>query len=424
MIAVRIILWLIILGVLASPIVAWYGLDHTPLVTKSPTIDLGDVRAAKDFLDQYDPRNLPDGKVTTITADQRQINAALVTALSAAPMLKARVVPSQFGLLGAITGEMPLPENPFGRYVNIRILVESSTEGLKIGRLVVGDIEIPTLIVRPVFMLVMDQLAGPGRGRAFLETIRSVQVAGDRISVVYLPRDGLIDDLKGAAKTAMKAGDPELTKIYWAKVNDLNDSLPSGEQMSLTRFLQPVFALASERSEAGNPADENKAAILALAMFFGDVRVERFIGTVREGSYAGLPERGSRVRLQGRHDWVQHLLLSAALQLIGGRGIADFIGEIKEVGDTDKASGFSFTDLAADRTGVRFAEVAIEDPRNVQRILSGPLAEADMFPRVDGFPDSLTEQEFSARYGGLDTPEYNRVIEEMDRRIASIPLYR
>lgn len=427
MIAVRLLLWLTVLVVFGSPVVAWYAIEDKPLVTKSPKIGVADIKAAKEFLAQYDPRNIPDGKITTITASQSQINLALATALAAAPMLKARVVPSPYGLLAAITGELPVPQNPVGRYVNIRILLKPSTKGLQIGRLVVGEIEVPTIFVRPVFMLVMDQLAGPGRGRAFLDTIQSVQIAGDRISIVYNPKDGLMEEIKGAAKTAVAAADPEITKVYWARVNELQKTLPKGEQVSLTRYLRPIFALAGERSKTGNPIAENKGAIFALAMFFADIRVERFIGNVRVPPYDALPSKTGNVVLQDRHDWIQHYLLSAALHLTGGRGVTDFIGEIKELSDTGKESGFSFTDIAADRTGVRLAEIAagsVEGARLVQKVLSGPITEKDMFPLVKDFPEGLTEQQFRATYGDRGTPEFNKQIAEMDRRIAAIPLYR
>ena len=181
MIVIRAFLWLIMLCVIASPFVAWYGLDDKPLVTRRTKVGVHDIQLAKDFLKQYDPRNLPDGRITTITANQGQIN----NALTAVTIFKVRVVPSRFGLLAAITAEAPVPDNPFGKYVNISILVESSSDGLKIGRLSIGEIEIPTAIVRPVFVLVMDQVAGLGRGRAFLETIRGVQVSGPQVRVVY-----------------------------------------------------------------------------------------------------------------------------------------------------------------------------------------------------------------------------------------------
>jgi hypothetical protein len=214
MIVIRLTLWLIILSVAASPLVAWYGLDDKPLVSESAKIEVLDIQSAKAFLQQYDPRNLPDGKITTNNATQRQINTALAAALAAAPMLEARIVPSRLGLLVAVTAALPVPDNPFGRFINIRMLIKSSTDGLKIGRWSVGEIEIPTAIVRPVFIVMMDQLAGPGRGRAFLETIRSVRVTGSQVRVVYRPKDGFLDERESAAyKRVIAEIDRRIAKI-------------------------------------------------------------------------------------------------------------------------------------------------------------------------------------------------------------------
>lgn len=426
MIVIRLTLWLIILGVLASPLIAWYALDDTPLVAKQAELGIADIKAAQAFIKQYDPRNLPDGKITEITATPRQINAGLAGALSAAPMMKARIVPSRYGLLAGITGELPLPSNPFGRYVNLRILVESSENGVKIGRMSVGEIEVPTAIVRPVFMLVMDQIAGPGRGRAFLETIRSVRVSGNSIKIVYRPKDGLLDELKTAAKDAVMAGDPVRTRIYWERIHQVHEKT-AGRRVSFSKVIEPIFALAKQRSATEDPIEENKAAILALAMFFGDIRVERFVGNVRGGKYAGLPPKSSHIRLQDRHDWVQHYLLSAGLTVSGGAGIADFIGEAKEIQDSDKASGFSFTDIAADRAGVVFAQVATSTAANARRVqdsLSRPIAEKDFFPEVRDFPEGLSAADFKSRYGDRNSPAYKNVTAEVERRISNIPLYR
>jgi hypothetical protein len=428
MIVIRICLWLIILGVFASPVVAWYGLEDEALVTSGPKVNVRDIQSAKDFLKQYDPRNLPDGKITRITATQGQINTALAAALAAAPMLKARIVPSRFGLLGAITGEAPIPDNPFGRFVNIRMLIESSTTGLQIGRLSIGEIEVPTAIVRPVFILVMDQVAGPGRGKAFLETIRSVQVTGTRVSIVYRPKEGLLDELKSAAKETVIAGNAKITRVYWEALHDTHRRTSARSRVSLSQYLRTAFSLAKRRSAGGDAIEENKGAIFALAMFFGDIRVERFVGKVRQGEYTGPPRKISHVRLQGRHDWVQHYLLSAGLAIAGGRGIADFIGEVKEVQDaTNKVSGFSFTDLAADRAGVRLAEVAtgsVESARLTQNMLAGNISEGQFFPEVRDFPEGLTDSQFKARYRERDSAAYKQVISAIDGRIAKIPLYR
>lgn len=307
------------------------------------------------------------------------------------------------------------------------MVVESSDAGVRIGRMSIGEIEVPTAIVRPTFMLVMDQVAGPGQGRAFLETIRSVRVSGNNIKIVYQPKDGLLDDLKSAAKNTVVAGDPKLTRVYWEHIHAVYERIPRDQRASLSDFLRPVFALALQRSSTGDPVEENKAAILALAMFFGDIRVERFVGKVREGKYASLPPKASHVRVQGRYDWIQHFLLSAGLTVSGGRGIADFIGEAKEVQDSSGSSGFSFTDIAADRAGVRFAEIAIGSPsdaRRVQETLSKVSSEKDYFPEVRDFPEGLSAATFSSRYGDRNSDAYLKVVAEIDSRIARIPLYR
>ena len=125
---------------------------------------------------------------------------------------------------------------------------------------------------------------------------------------------------------------------------------------------------------------------------------------------------------------MQHYLLSAGLTLAGGRGIADFIGEAKEVDDaSNKASGFSFTDLAADRAGVRFAEIAtgsVEGARRIQSVLSRPVGEPDFFPEIRDLPEGLTAAQFAARYGERDSAAFKRVIADIDRRISRIPMYR
>ena len=200
MIIIRLTLWLIVLGALALLLAAWFGLEDTPLVTESPNMNVSDIQSARDVLKQYDPRNLPDDRNTTMVADRGQINTALAGTLSSVPQLKARIMPSRFGLLVKISGKAPIPDNPFGRYVNIRMVVKSSAKGLKMGRFSIGKIEVPTAIVRRLLILLIDQAAGPRRGKAFLESIRSLQVTGNQIRIVFRPKDSLLEERKITTK--------------------------------------------------------------------------------------------------------------------------------------------------------------------------------------------------------------------------------
>jgi hypothetical protein len=119
---------------------------------------------------------------------------------------------------------------------------------------------------------------------------------------------------------------------------------------------------------------------------------------------------GVHVSVQNRHDWVQHMTTSAGLQIAANSGISDFIGLAKEIKDVQETEGFSFGDLAADRTGVRLAEVATaskSSARKLQDALSAVVTESQFFPSNHGLPEDLKEGDFKARYGDVNTPAYN-----------------
>jgi hypothetical protein len=133
------------------------------------------------------------------------------------------------------------------------------------------------------------------------------------------------------------------------------------------------------------------------------------------------------LRLRGRVDLAQHFLASAALSATGGAGIADAIGLSKELADSTGGSGFSFTDLAANRAGVRFGEAATSSPASAEgwrrRVRDG-FAEDDVMPRVDDLPEFLPDREFRARFGGVGSPPYQALLDEIDRRVSAAPFYR
>ena len=95
--------------------------------------------------------------------------------------------------------------------------------------------------------------------------------------------------------------------------------------------------------------------------------------------------------------------------------------------DAEGPSGFSFTDIAADRAGVRFAEVATASERSARKLqdtLAGSQAERDFFPKVGDLPEGLSEADFKSAYGDLDTETYNAMIRAIDNRIAKVALYK
>ena len=45
-------------------------------------------------------------------------------------------------------------------------------------------------------------------------------------------------------------------------------------------------------------------------------------------------------------------------------------------------------------------------------------------PTTSDLPEFLSEAEFKQRFGGVDAPAYRKMVEDIDRRIAALPLYR
>lgn len=418
-----VLLFLAAIGLPAAAVV--FGLDRAPMLPPTGDITLADMQRAHKLVERYDPRRMTPNELTVVTATADELNALIKGGVGMLPRVSSRVDINRFGMLAGVSAELPIPENPLGRYVNVRAAIAPSEDGLNITRLAVGRIELPPAIVRPAVRLALDRYVGPDKGQPIVDSIRSVRVQDDRLAIAFRPPPALVEDFKAAAKRQMTVSHPRTVRAYYEHLLALH-ARQGGRQTSLAAYVKPLFQLARQRSETRDAARENEGAVIALAMFFGDPRFERFVGEVRTPE---MRDRGSigRVVLDGRHDFLLHFAISAGLALTGGDAAANLIGEIKEVKDSSGASGFSFNDIGADRAGVRFARQAVSGQAAAQRFqerLAALSGERDFFPPVADLPEGLSVAEFRSRYGDVNSPAYKRMIDEIDRRIDAIPLYR
>ena len=221
-------------------------------------------------------------------------------------------------------------------------------------------------------------------------------------------------------------GDPALIRIYYAKLVEFERGDRGKGARSLANFMMPLFALAQSRG--GDAVTENRAALLALVIYFGDPRFERLTGKVRTGSLQGHRRKGKQIPLGGRNDLMLHFLVSAGLQLVSDYGAAMAIGEFKELLDsTGGGTGFSFVDLGADRTGLRFAATATDPAggaKRLQRVLAKAVSESAFFPRFRDLPERMPEATFKSRFGGVEDGRYKAMVDKIDRRIDAVPAYR
>ena len=118
----------------------------------------------------------------------------------------------------------------------------------------------------------------------------------------------------------------------------------------------------------------------------------------------------------------------------GGRVLEDCllraltVGLSKELMDsTPGGSGFSFVDMAANATGIRLAVAATRDQASAHdlqvRVREDEYV-AKLLPSVDGLPEQLSRDALQSDLGGLGGSETRRLLDEIDRRISALPLFR
>jgi hypothetical protein len=173
-------------------------------------------------------------------------------------------------------------------------------------------------------------------------------------------------------------------------------------------------------------SQSNRAAVLALGIAVGHERLARFAGLDRDDD---LVRAAAQLRqgasLRGREDWSRHYALSGALAVVESPFLSEVGGLLKEELDAlGKGTGFSFGDLAADRAGIRFADVATTSDANAEALqarLRAGFSVDDYFPATDGLPENLTPEAFAATFGGVGAPRYRQVTGEIDARIERCP---
>lgn len=220
---------------------------------------------------------------------------------------------------------------------------------------------------------------------------------------------------------AMSKADVERLRAYHERIVKAVVEIPL--QASLAELVRPVMQLADARATAATAAAENRAAILAIAFYANGKSLAAIVPEARDWPRA----EWRRLRLHTRGDLMQHFTISAAVAAAAGAPIAHAIGLYKEIEDARRGGGFSFSDLTADRAGTTFGLVATQSAESARRLLARirpGLTEADMMPAITGLPPDLRQADFNKQYRGAGAAEYRRLVAEIDRRIAALPLFQ
>ncbi|MCF2949073.1 hypothetical protein L0668_13205 [Paraglaciecola aquimarina] len=359
-----------------------------------------------------------------ITITESQLNSLVGFAQRAHKPLQGQVeITSQSAL---ILASYALPQNPLGNYINIEILMLSGV-GIQFEHVKVGPFLIPGNLALRTLVTIANWYTGSDIATQFVQQVENVTMYPQKMILAVRPLDQFLKDLNEVKQGVGGSSDEELrlrTAYYLKNLSDLDIGNKTRPQ-SLAKFMGPLFNWAKQRSTYETAAQENKAAILALAIYAGHHRFANFVGDVQpEVGKVALPRVKPMLKYRG--DLNQHFLFSAAIKILSEQGLSIAIGEFKELMDRGKGgSGYSFVDLAADIAGVEFARAAT-DPTTawfVQQKLANNYSEGLFFPQIKGLPEGLRKEKFTKQFGEVDSPKYVKMLDEIQRRIANLPIH-
>jgi hypothetical protein len=306
-------------------------------------------------------------------------------------------------------------------YLNLKLIADDAEPRAFVKQVKAGFIALPKPLVRMLFWW-LTQTTHLGRYvQLTLPLLQEVRIGDGRLRVAlnWDPEVmGQVQDL------VAELADKERLRVYYTKLAEWVGQSQSRRFIGLSALLRPLFALAKERSgvEGGDAREENRALILVLAAYANGKNLAPVIYPGMESP--NLPRRD--VLLSRRIDAAQHFTASAVLVISGQRAFADMVGLAKEFNDTHGGSGFSFTDLAADRAGASFGKMAVNSEasaRRVQEILSQNADEPTFMPTIKDLPENLSAEDLALRFGDIDSPGFQELKKVIEDRIAACPLY-
>ena len=414
-------LLLLVLLVLATPFAlvgaVFLALEDRPLVARPATLGPAQIEHAKRILDDNDPRRLKPGTQRTVSLSQQDLDLLANYLAGRYARGGARIALRPGVATVAATAE--LAANPAGRFLNLRASLHDTGALPRLEDTRIGRLPVPDWLANELLERGWTKLRESGDVRAVADAVKRIGIAEDRLDVTFEWRTDLPDRLR---TVLLPGAEQARLRPYQERLAELTRG-DRAAPILLVDLISPLLQLAAERGADADAAAENRAAIFVLAVYASGKGL-----TAAVPAAADWPRPAARkVTLGGRVDFAQHFAISAALAAGAGGPFADAVGIYKEVDDSRRGSGFSFADIAADRAGARFGEAATTSggaARKAQALARAGLRESDVMVAAADLPESMPEAEFKRRFGGIDGPTYNRMIGEIDARVAALPAYR
>ncbi len=397
-------------------LMVFFGISNTPQLPLNWHLTNRDMLRAKHILYEGAKTKPDELALLTLTADDLNLAANYLVNRYRKSAVLIELKNQKIRCSVTIT----LPENHLGNYLNIsfRLGHEQNNNLLSITKFKVGKLLIPARMANMLVHFIINHSFLNNYFILVTQPLEKLQIADNQIIISYKPNaQNLIHSQSLATQD-----DLNRLVIYQEKISQIVANHDKNWRLSLADLLKPIFALAFERSTHETAISENRIAIFAINNYVNFRENKKFLAISNN-----TPQPHYAVFLYKRIDLAKHFIASAALTASMNRQIAQVIGEEKELSDAKQGSGFSFVDLAADKAGTRFGELAINSPdsaRKIQKMMSEIKDYRDFMPDPRDLPEKMTDSDFKNRFDFVGSQPYSELIKIIDQRIDSLPFYK
>ncbi len=355
-----------------------------------------------------------------ITIENNELSAVAKMASHLLPKTQVVLTTSNIGILLASSTQVNLP---FKRYLNITCLVSQTAENSKLHDCKIGYLPIYGSLLEWIALTGFSVVLGEDFADTAQDLLANIEYSNASIKLHAKKSKFLKEQVNQsmsrigdfASSYQQNATVDKETIVYY--LNELN-KVKSSE---LAPYVGASFSLAQERSKYNDPVEENTAVLWALAIKFGDYHFASLMGLKANKSYSAVPTT------RGRVDLTQHFIYSAILDQLGDLDVGLAIGEAKELLDSLKGgSGFSFSDLAADKAGLKISHFSTSNKNNAlytQKLLANVTTEDAYFPFIHDLPDGFKDKDYQKVISSIESKNYRYVETEIDKRINKLAVY-
>lgn len=425
---------IIILFIFSLPLLSLFLIvQDSPNFPLNRQLDQQQLNSIENMLIEYDPRYLFNSEDQFIELNEADSNALL-------NYFSQQLNNSGFDWINDNTmllelsqdsakllGTFNIKPNVFGSYINFEANFEQENDALFLQELRLGDFILPRFIFRPFLNYSKLKLAENNNYLLYnsvLASISQIDLREDYLALNFNWGEVDTNLLREQARRLFidQTTRDMLISYQQQLVTVLNDLPETSRSISLNNLLAPLFNHALENE--GDPREENQTIFLVLSCYLLDVLdIEYLVGPEVLDSTIVRP---LRITLESRDDLPRHMIGSAAIAAYADNDMANLLSIYKEVQDSRRNSGFSFSDITANQIGTRIGELSNRGQNSalqLQRFFSQMQREIEYMPLV-GPPDGISEAEFIAQYGNRNSEAYLNRMDSIESTITQLAIFQ